>query len=106
MTSFYLETDALVTSGSYQRYYTVNGVNYHHIIDPETLMPAEHFKSLSILCKNSGLADALSTAVFCMDYEQGVELINSMEGVSALWFLPDGTLCYSDDFKKMADTDG
>ena len=41
-----------------------------------------------------------------MDYEQGVELINSMEGVSALWFLPDGTLCYSDDFKKMADTDG
>ena len=87
-----LTNEALVTSGSYQRYYIVGGKRYHHIIDPETLMPSEGFTSVSILCKSSGLGDALSTALFCMDLESGKALIESIEGAEAMWVLPDGTI--------------
>ena len=80
-----IENISLVTSGDYERYYTVGGVKYHHIIDPETLMPSEYFSSVSVFAKDSGLADALSTALFCMSYEDGIALVNSLEGVEVIW---------------------
>jgi thiamine biosynthesis lipoprotein len=55
---------SLVTSGDYERFYTVNGKNYHHIINPETLFPSEYFTAVTIICKDSGNADALSTGAF------------------------------------------
>ena len=89
-------TDAsLVTSGSYQRYYTVDGKQYHHIIDPETLYPAEYSWAVSVLTADSGLADALSTALFAMPVEDGKKLTDGWEGVEALWVRQDGTLEYS-----------
>lgn len=95
-----LEDMSLVTSGSYQRFYTVNGKNYHHIIDPETLMPSEYFSSVSVLTENSALADALSTALFSMSYEDGKKIIENFSDTEALWILPDGTKKYSNGFKK------
>lgn len=95
-----LSGEALVTSGSYQRYYTVDGVDYHHIIDPQTLMPGTNFKSVSILCKDSGLGDALSTAVFTMSYEEGYALIESIDGVEAMWVLPNGEKKFSKGFQN------
>ena len=86
-----LAGQSLVTSGSYQRYYVVDGKRYHHIIDPETLMPSEGFLSVSILCESSAMGDALSTALFCMDLESGKALIESIEGAEAMWVLQDGT---------------
>ena len=88
----------LVTSGDYQRFYTVDGVEYCHIIDPDTLMPADYFSSVSIICDNSGLADALSTALFNMPYEDGLKLINSIDEAEAIWVYEDGTIKYSDNF--------
>ncbi len=94
-------TDAsLVTSGVYERYYTVDGKNYHHIIDPETLYPAEYFLSVSILCPDSGLADALSTSIFNMPYEQGLALVESLTATGALWVFPDGTVKSSSRFEN------
>ncbi len=90
--------ESLVTSGSYQRYYTVNGKDYHHIIDTETLMPSQGFTSVSILCKSSALGDALSTALFCMSLEDGRELIDSLDGVEAMWVAEDGNKYYTDGF--------
>ena len=90
---------SLVTSGSYQRYYTVAGKQYHHIIDETTLMPAEYFKSVSVLCDDSGVADALSTALFCMNYEDGAKLISSFENTEAMWVTLDGKQYYSENFK-------
>lgn len=90
---------ALVTSGSYQRFYTVNGKNYHHIIDPDTLHPANYFKSVSVLCEDSGLADGLSTLLFCLPYKEGKELIEAMENAHAMWVTTDGELLYSENFK-------
>lgn len=90
---------SVVTSGIYERYYTVNGKNYHHIIDPETLMPADYFKSVSIICSDSGLADELSTAIFCMPYEQGLAVINALSDTEALWVFPDDSIKYSANFE-------
>ena len=96
-----LSSSAFVTSGTYQRYYTVNGVQYHHIIDPETLMPKFDFISVSICCKDSGLADALSTATFNMTLEEGQTLINGFDGVEAMWITADGDIHYSNGFNKI-----
>lgn len=90
---------SLVTSGDYQRYYVVDGVEYCHIIDPDTLMPADYFKSVSIIMDHSGKADALSTALFNMPYEDGLALINSIEGVEAIWVFEDGSIRYSENFQ-------
>ena len=92
---------SLVTSGIYERYYTVNGEAYHHIIDPETLMPAKYFVSVTIACEDSGLADALSTAVFNMPFEEGLELIESLDGVEAMWIPYDGPYKYSRGFQEL-----
>ena len=95
----YLKLPALVTSGSYMRYFTVDGKNYHHIIDPETLYPKDDFTSVSVLCGNSALADVLSTALFNMSLEEGMELISSMENVYVLWVDKDGKAHYSKGFE-------
>ena len=89
----------LVTSGDYQRYYVVDGVEYCHIIDPDTLMPPNYFSAVSIICDNSGLADALSTALFNMTYEEGLELINSIDNAEAIWVYEDGSVKYSENFE-------
>ena len=89
----------LVTSGDYQRYYVVDGIEYCHIIDPDTLMPATHFKSVSIITDHSGMADALSTALFNMPYEDGLALINSIENAEAIWVFEDGSIHYSKNFE-------
>ena len=82
--SLYLSKGSVVTSGDYQRYYTVDGQKYHHIIDPETQMPATLWHSVSVICEDSGLADALSTALFLLDLDQGKRLAQSC-GADALW---------------------
>ena len=90
--------ESLVTSGSYQRYYVVDGKPYHHIIDPETLMPSEGFISVSVLTKSSADGDALSTALFCMSTEEGLALVESLPDTEALWILSDGTRVESGGF--------
>ncbi len=87
----------LVTSGSYQRFYTVDGKKYSHIISDADGMPPEHFVSVSLLApsESSGLADALSTALFCMELDAGKELISTLDGVDAIWITADGSVISS-----------
>lgn len=92
---------SLVTSGNYERFYTVDGVRYHHIIDPETRLPAAYFASVSILVKDSALADALSTALFCMSEEEGRSLIQGLDGVEVLWIYEDGRLSMTEGFAAL-----
>lgn len=92
--------NCVVTSGDYQRYYIVDGVKYCHIIDGDTLMPANYFASVSIVAEDSGMADALSTSVFNMPFEDGLAFINSLEDVEAMWILHDGSVEYSNNFEQ------
>ena len=95
-----LSNSTLVTSGSYQRFFKYNDKVYSHIIDTETGYPSDRFSSVSVLAPSdsSGLADALSTALFCMSYEDGLSLIEKTDGVSALWVFNDGSYKASPDF--------
>ena len=86
---------ALVTSGSYKRYFIVDGVRYSHIIDPNTLMPAAHFESVTVLAEDSGWGDAYSTALFNMPFEEGLALVEVLEGVEAIWVFSEKRLEYS-----------
>lgn len=92
---------SVVSSGTYERYYTVDGEQYHHIIDPKTLMPAEHYAQVTIVCRDSGLADALSTAAFVMPIDEAKSFINIMDGVEACWVLKNGEQLYSDGFETL-----
>jgi thiamine biosynthesis lipoprotein len=94
-----LTDKALVTSGVYQRFYEVDGERYHHIINPDTLFPWNEYQSVSILTDDSGLGDALSTAVFNMDLETGQAYVESLPNVEAMWILPDNTEVFSSGFK-------
>ena len=86
-----LSDTSCVTSGDYERYYTVGGKKYHHIIDKDTLYPADYFASVTVICKDSGLADALSTALFCMPYEDGLALVSRMKA-DAVWIFQSGEI--------------
>lgn len=89
---------SVVTSGTYERFYTVNGKRYHHIIDPETLLPSTYYDSVTVISENSALADTLTTGLFCLPLAQGQALVASLDSVEALWVLPDGTTAQSDGF--------
>ena len=94
---------AVVTSGDYQRYFTVDGVRYHHIIDPDTGYPAQYWRSVTILCADAGLADVLSTALFTLPQEPGQALLDAFSA-EALWMASDGTLLESPGFGESLQT--
>ncbi len=84
-----LSKGAVVTSGDYQRFFTVDGKDYPHIIDPATAMPGMIWSSVTVICEDSGLADALSTALFLMDLNQGKALAGKC-GAEVLWIDKEG----------------
>lgn len=94
-----LSDTSCVTSGDYERYFTFNGEKYHHIIDKDTLMPSEHFSSVTVITHDSGIADALSTALFCMSYEDGLELLKKFPEVEVIWITKDGQKHLTDGIK-------
>lgn len=94
--TFSLADGSAATSGDYERYYVVNGKKYHHIIDKDTLFPPAEFSSVTVIVSDAGLADSLSTALFCMTLEEGRALINRTDGAFAVWVLPSGEVLTSE----------
>lgn len=78
-----LENKAISTSGDYQRFFEVEGVRYHHILDPQTGMPARGAESVSVIAEKAVDTDSLSTAVFVLGPRKGVALLKKLgyEGV-------------------------
>lgn len=101
--TIFVSDGAVVTSGDYQRSYQVNGTSYHHIIDPETLMPSTYWKSVTVVCGDSGLADALSTTLFLLPLEEGQQILKQC-GAEALWIAPSGAEFMSTGFEKILRT--
>lgn len=79
-----VKDSSVVTSGMYERFFEQDGIRYHHILNPATGFPVwNDVQSVTILCKNSMLADALSTSVFILGQEKGLQLLEAedAEGV-------------------------
>ncbi len=76
---------SVVTSGNYNRFFMSNGKQYHHLIDPNTLFPANYYKSVTVVYKNSTIADMLSTALFLMPEEETYKLLELYEGAKAFF---------------------
>lgn len=81
-----------VTSGIYERGFTKDGVRYHHLLDPKTGMPVQNgLASVTVVCRSSAAADALSTACFVLGEQRGAALIQSLDDTEALFIRQDGT---------------
>ena len=101
--TLYLTKGSMVTSGDYQRAYLVDGEIYHHIIDPDTLYPGRLWRAVTVVCPDSGLADALSTALFLLPMEEGQKLLDQCESY-AMWVDAEGNLYYSTGFQDLIRT--
>lgn len=99
--TLFVTDTSLVTSGDYQRYYTVDGQMIHHIIDPQTLMPANHYRAVTVMVRDSGLADFMSSTVFILPYEESRKLVESIEGLEALWIFSDDRIEISKGMKEV-----
>ncbi|ABW18436.1 ApbE family lipoprotein [Alkaliphilus oremlandii OhILAs] len=104
--TIFINNASVVTSGDYQRYYMVDGKTIHHLIDPETLMPGEYYRAVTVVTVNSGAADALSTAVFLTPYAESKALVEGIEGVEALWIMKDGSIEATDGMKAIMKSHG
>ena len=93
----YAEDRSVVTSGDYQRYFELDGVRYHHIIDPDTLEPAAYWRSVTVVAESSAAADCLSTALFTLPQAEGQRLLDQW-GAEALWIGRDGAQVMSPGF--------
>lgn len=91
--------NSVVTSGDYQRYYTVDGVDYCHIINPETLIPSEYMSAVTVICDDSALADVMSTMLFNMTIDDGLRFVESSSNLEAVWVDKDNRITYSSGFK-------
>ena len=101
--TLYLTRGSMVTSGDYQRAYLVDGEFYHHIIDPDTLYPGKLWRAVTVVCPDSGLADALSTALFLLPLEEGQRLLDACESY-AMWVDAEGNMFYSTGFEDLIRT--
>ena len=101
--TLYLTRGSMVTSGDYQRAYMVDGELYHHIIDPDTLYPGKLWRAVTVVCPDSGLADALSTALFLLPQEEGQKLLTQCESY-AMWVDAEGKMYYSTGFEDLIRT--
>jgi thiamine biosynthesis lipoprotein len=75
---------AIATSGNYEKFVIIDGKKYSHTIDPHTGFPVNGIKSVSIICPQAELADALATPVTVMGVEVGLNLINQLSNVACI----------------------
>ncbi len=75
---------AVATSGNYEKYVTLEGKQYSHIMDPRTGMPVSGIKSVTVFAPKAELADAFATAVFIMGIDTGIDTISQLPGMSCI----------------------
>ena len=90
---------AVVTSGNYEKYVTIKGKKYCHIIDPKTGWPVSGVSSVTIITQQAEVADALSTTVFVLGEEEGLRLINHLDGVECIIVNDNDELIYSQNIE-------
>lgn len=84
-----LHDKSISTSGDYQRFVSVDGHTYHHLIDPATLYPAQYFRSVTVVADDGTDADFLSSALFLLPYEESRALAQRLGNIEAMWVFSD-----------------
>jgi thiamine biosynthesis lipoprotein len=87
---------ALATSGNYEKYITIDGKRYSHTISPRTGLPVTGIKSVTILCPNAEIADAMATPVMIMGIRAGLDMINQLKDIEAV-LIDDEDRVYTSD---------
>lgn len=97
LASLFMENGSVVTSGGYENFALIDNKKYSHIIDPRTGFPVEGVKSVSIVCPNPELGDALATAISVMGAEKGIQLINQLKGIECIIVNHQDEIIYSNE---------
>lgn len=93
---------SVVTSGNYENYTLIDGKRYSHIVDPRSGRPVEAIKNVSVICPNPEFADAMATAISVLGVEQGLSLVNRLNGVECLIIDQNDQVFYSNQLLPMA----
>lgn len=97
-----VEDFSVVTSGNYERFFEEDGKRYHHIFDVNTGYPVDsNISSVTVLSKESLLADGLSTALYAMGIRKGLDLVNSLPEVDCMYVTNDKKIYFSKDASKL-----
>ena len=101
-----INDSSVVSSGTYERYfYSDDGTFYHHILNPETGYPYDNsLCDVTIISHESYIGDCLSTTCFVLGVDKGMELIESLDGIEAIFMLNDGTKLYSSGARQYVQT--
>jgi len=94
---------SVVTSGDYERFRVIDGIRYHHIVDPRSGYPADECQAVTIVAETAEEADVLATAVFVLGHKEGLSLIESTPGVEAFVIDADGEFWMTDGFKEVVE---
>lgn len=90
------------TSGNYERFFILDGVRYHHLLDPKTGWPVnEGLDSVTIVAPNATLCDTLSTACYILGLDKGMELVKRYDGADAVFINSDGSVVMTDGAKAL-----
>lgn len=93
---------AVATSGNYEKYVMINGRKYSHTIDPKTGYPVSGVKSVTIICPNAEIADAMTTPVIIMGIKAGLNMINQVKGIACIIIDDNDNMYTSDNIKISA----
>ncbi len=90
-----LVDQAISTSGDYERYFIEDGKRYHHILDPKTGQSPTELMSVSVIGPDATQTDALSTTLFVLGLERGMQLIEQIPGYDAVFIRSDRQMFFS-----------
>ena len=75
---------SIATSGNYEKFVLIDGKKYSHTIDPKTGLPVRGIKSVTIICPNAEIADAMATPVMIMGIKTGLDMLNQIKGIAGI----------------------
>lgn len=90
---------AVATSGNYEKFVMIGGKKYSHTIDPKTGLPVTGIKSVTIICPNAEIADAMATPVMIMGIKTGIDMINQVKGIGCIIIDDKDTIYTSNNIK-------
>jgi len=91
---------AVATSGNYERFALIDGEKYSHIIHPKTGFPVKGINSVTVICKDAELCEAVSTSVFLLGLKDGLDFVNQFDDVQCFVIDNQNNYYYSDNLKK------